>query len=150
MAINVECYPNRNFQWLFFTPMFNVDINQAVKDKLRPGEQLTNATALRIFKQIKWKSDMLSLLTKPIVSISLSCIVLLAGFFIPASGIALYAARVFVSTVGGSMVGYSFENGFNGFLPLLSRAYRDQSQRASEYIRIIENAAGHEKRFVLA
>ena len=149
MALNIEHYPGRKFSMFSFTPEFSVDLNKSVKDKLNEGEQLTNATALKILKQIKLKSDIISFLTKSIVAISFSAGVVVAGFCIPAAGTALFVAGIFVRALGGGMLGYSIENSFNGFLSQLSQAYRDQSQRAGEYIRTLE-IADHEMRFILA
>lgn len=158
MSINIEHYPNKNFSIFPFTPVFSVDLNKSVKEKLNEGEQLTNATALKILKQIKWKSDIFSFLTKPIVAIALSAGVFgvglaisaagAAGLAIPVVGIALVAAGLFVSVLGIAMVGHFIENSLNGLLSRLSQAYRDQSQRASEYIGTLETA-DHEMRFVL-
>ena len=147
MAFNIEHYPNRRFDIFPFTPTVSVDLNKSVKKKLSDGEQLTNATALNILKQIKWESDILSFLTKPIVAIVLSNGVLGAGLCIPAAGIVLWLARIFVSVLGGGMLGFSIENSFRclgkslcikGLFPQLSQAYSDQSQRANEYIRTLE------------
>lgn len=148
MVLNIEHYPGKRFRMFSCAPEFSVDLNNSVKEKLKTGEQLTNATALKILKQIKWKSDILSFLTIPIVAISLSAGVLVAGFCIPAFNTALFVAHIFVRVLGGMMLGFSIENSCKGFLPELSQAYSDQSQRAREYIRTLE--ANQEMQIVLA
>ena len=140
MTLNIDHYPNKSFKILPCTPDFTIDINQSVKERLKEGELLTNATALKIFKQIKLKSDILSFLTKAIVLIPLSTAIMIAGFCIPPAGIALLAARVFVAALGGCIVGFSIENYFNNFLPRLSQAYSDQSERAAEYIQKLKSS----------
>lgn len=147
--INIDHYPARRFILCGCTPIFSVDLNQAVKEKLKNGEQLTNATALRILKEIKWKSDIRSFLTKPIVAISVSLGVLIAGLCIPTAITVLTVTSMLLQILGAGMLGYSLENYWNDFLPDLSRAYSALSQKASEHITVLE-AASQEMQFVLA
>lgn len=145
MHLNIDHYPDRTFKILPCTPFLNIDLNESVKKKLKEGEVLTNATALKILKQIKLKSDVLSFLTKPIVLISLSTVIMIAGSFIPvavagAAAVVLIAAQVLVVALGASIFGYTVENYFNDFLPQISEAYRDQSQRAADYIQRINSS----------
>lgn len=150
MNLNIDHYPNKNFKVFSFTPVFTIDLNQSVKERLKAGEVLTNATAIKIFKQIKLQSDILSFLTKPIVLISLGASIFLAGLLIPATGLALGAARVLVCALGGGILGFSIENYFlSSFLSQISEAYADQSKRAAEYIKKLE-ASNQEFVFALA
>ena len=56
MTLHIECYLGKRFAIFSFTPVFSVDLNTSVKEKLNDGEQLTNATALKILEQIKFNS----------------------------------------------------------------------------------------------
>lgn len=139
MSLNVDHYPNKFFNlsiFFVFNHIFKVDLNQSVKEKLG-SQQLTNALALKIFKQIKLKSDVLSFLTKPIVFIPLSVAVFAAGFVLPQTGIALAAIGIMLCTLGGGMLGISIRD---NFLSQLSQAYSDQSKRAAEYIKNLESS----------
>lgn len=142
MRLNIEQYPNKTFLLSSLTPAFNINIQNAVKGKLQLNEQLTNATALKIFKQIKWESDVLSFLAKPIVLIPLSVAICATSFLLQPTALPLIILKVFISTLSGGLVGYSLENSYNGFLSKLSLAYSEQSSRANEYIRTLENHEG--------
>jgi len=139
--MNIDNYPNSYIYKFPLISFFTIDLNQSVKEKLKPGEVLTNATALKIFKQIKLKSDVLSFLTKPIVLIPLSASILVTGFFIPVPGSAVIATAIAVgvfvlSLLSSFVLGYSIQN--RGNLSKLSQEYKDQSRRAAEYIRAIK------------
>lgn len=138
MTLHIDHFPGVAFY--VCNREVGIDIHKSVKEKLGKEAQLTNATALKILKEIKWKSDVLCFLTKPVVAISLSAAVLVAGFCIPAVGVALLAARIFVCSVGGGMVGFSVGSSVNGFLSQLSDAYSQQSRMAAIYIEGIEGA----------
>ena len=151
MAIDISHYPQRSFNLIGgITPTFTVDLNQSVKEKLKEGEKLTNETALKIFKQIKWKSDVLSFLTKPVVLLPLAAILFGVSFSMPvATGLALKIASLVFSVLTGLFLGYILWNFLNGILPQLSQAYKQQSERANEHIRALK-AANHELEFNLA
>lgn len=138
MSLNIEHYPNRPFK--VFTHGFMIDLNQSVKEKLGAGQKLTNALALKIFNEIKLKSDILSFLTKPIVFIPLSVAVFTAGFLLPETGIALVAIGIMICALGGAMLSISRAERSNGFLSNLSQAYSDQSKRAAEYIQEVRSS----------
>lgn len=143
MRLNIDYYPNKQFQFSCFSiPVYNfkIDLNQAVKEKLNRGQELTNALALKIFKQIKLKSDVLSFLTKPIVFIPLAAALLATDFFLPKTGIVLVAVGVMIRALGGFMLGISISDSFDNFLYPLSQAYSDQSRRAAEYIQNLESS----------
>ncbi|MCP5506702.1 MAG: hypothetical protein H7A37_00135 [Chlamydiales bacterium] len=155
MDVRIESNPSVAFRTFPSLVTYSIDLNRSIKEKLKAGEQLTNATALKILKQIKWKSDVISFLTKPVFVISLSSGVFLAGMctlivapFIPVAGIVLFAVGLLFGTLGVGMLGDSIKHSLSGFLPFLSQAYGIQSRQASEYIRIIEDA-DHELQFVL-
>jgi len=150
---------------------FRIDFNQEVREKLK-GEELTNALALKIFKQVKLKSDILSFLTKPIVCISLLVAMTAIGvclpIFLPATPamvvIALgitgcllaivlggIGADVLVRDVLANLI--SDDDKDRSLLTQLSQAYRDQSEQAAHYISQLEthiNSAGAEYFFELA
>lgn len=97
---------------------------------------LTKVVASNIFKKIKWKSDVLSLLTKPIVFISLSIATIVVSPHIV--GLSLLAGKV-MGLLGSVWLWFSIENSFNGCLPALSQAYRNQSRQASKCISQLES-----------
>ncbi len=142
MSLNIEHYPNKSFQvsFLFFPlPKFTIDLNQSVKEKLGENQELTNSLALKIFKEIKLKSDILSFLTKPIVLIPLSFAVLAASFALPATGIvALKVIGLIAWALGCCILGFAIRE--PDYLSQLSRAHSDQSKRAAEYIQNLESS----------
>lgn len=143
MSLNIPHYPNISVQqslFFVFTYNFKIDLNQAVKEKLGRGQELTNALALKIFKQIKLESDILSFLTKPIVFIPLSVAVCTAGLVWPETGVALVAIGIMICALGGGMLGTSIREPFDNFLSQLSQAYSNQSKRAAEYIKNLESS----------
>lgn len=145
MSLRIDHYPNQLFAINFpfgLNYTFKVDLNQSFKDKLG-SEQLTKALALKIFKQIKLKSDILSFLTKPIVFIPLSVAAFAAGSTLPNAGIALIATRLIVCLLGYGMLRMSLEV---NFFSLLSQTYSNQSKRAAEYIKNLESS-NHELAF---
>ena len=151
MAININHYPGREFYLIEgLTPAFAVDLNQSVKEKLKEGERLTNETALKIFKKIKWKSDVLSFLSKPVVLISAAVTLSAIAFSSPvATGLALKIIRSVFFAFTGAFFGYSIWSSLNGSLSQISQAYKEQSERANKHIKTIE-AADHELEFNLA
>lgn len=134
MDLNIEHYPASRFSFPYLLPNIYVDINQAVRDKLKPGEQLTNRTALRILNQIQWKSTIAAIVTKPSFLIICSGVVMFSGFLIPATSTALLAARVGLAALGGYGFGFVYDNTQNNFLPRLSLAFELQNERAKNYI----------------
>ena len=141
-TLDIKNVPGTRFG-LPFGCSFNVGVKESVQSKLKPGEQLTNATALKILKRIKLESDIKSFLTKPIVAIPLSIGVLALGLGLTAvAGVVAFVAGLFFAGLGGGMLGFCAENSLNGFLPNLSKAYRIQSIQASKYIRQIDAAEG--------
>lgn len=142
MSLNIEHYPNHRFE-LFPFPDFTIDLNESVKKQLKRGETLTNTTALKIFKEIKSKSDILSFLTKPITLISLGASIsafgiLMAALCPPFVAPVFIVITILIGILGAKIFAYSILNYVNDFLPELSRAYADQSEKAAEYIRILE------------
>ena len=143
MTLAIEHYPEVLFSFPVLGCSFNVDLNESVQSKLKPGEQLTNATALKILKRIKVESDILSFLTKPIVAFPLSIGVAALGLGLTAvAGVVACIASLFFCILGGSMLGFYIKNSFNGSLPRVSEAYGAQSRLASEYIEAIKAAEG--------
>ena len=61
MDLIIEEYPYASFAFISGLKPITIDLTQSVKEKLKKGERLTNETALKIFKQIKWKSDIVIL-----------------------------------------------------------------------------------------
>jgi len=127
---------------------FTIDLNQTVREKSR-GEVLTNESALKIFKQIKLKSDILSFLTKPVVFFPLVFAVAPALTAISCSlpvihgamAIVRVAAIIISFVVGAFGVGLFWAHIFkSASLSELSQAYNDQSIKASQYIMQIETA----------
>lgn len=152
MNLHIEHYPAVGFVGPITSIPWFIDIHEAVKGKLKEGEQLINATALKIFKQIKWKSDVYGFLTKPVVLISLSAAILTIGVAIRSvteRGPA-YVAGVIVSALGAGLLGFVVQNTYNGFFSKLSEAYRDQSNKAKEYIGQIEAAKDQPMTFTFA
>lgn len=146
MSLKIEHYPNKSFAIFSFTPEFDVNLSKSVRENLSENEQLTNATALKILKEIKLKSDVLSFLTKSIVAFPLSAGILIAGLSFPVIGTVSLIAGIFLGALGGGMFGYCIENSL--FLSLMSKAYSDQSERAGEYIKTLETT-DHEMQFEL-
>jgi hypothetical protein len=144
MSFNIQNYPNQRFSLFSFSPIFHVNLSMSVRKKLNIGEQLTNATALKILKQIRWESDIASFLTKPIVCVSLSTGLIFASMYISMTGVISFVANIFL----GGLFGYCVENSINGFLPAISQAYADQSRLASRHINNLA-AATDEMTFTL-
>jgi hypothetical protein len=141
--LSIEHYPNKSFGVRFYPRIFSftIDLNQSVRNKLKAGEVLTNELAVKIFNQIKWKSDVLSFLTKPVVFIPSAVAVTVAGFAIPMTGVALTVTSLALCSLGGFMGGLSYmELCSNKILSELSQAYSEQSTRAAEYIKKLENS----------
>jgi hypothetical protein len=149
MTINFEHSPYQTFQLLPCLPEVTIDMSRSVQNKLKPGEQLTNATALRILRQIKRESDVLSFFTRPIVLISLSIVGVLTATTLFLMNPILRVAGAIALVAACGVAGYTIENTFNGFLPKVSRAYSEQSRLAAEHIRTIENST-HELSFRFA
>lgn len=141
MNLNIAHYPNLTFTGniLFFPLRLKIDLNESFKEKLG-NSQATNALALKILKQIKLKSDVVSFLTKPVVFIPLSVVVTIAGIVIPPTGIILTAISIILCLVGGTMLSISIRSSYDNYLSLVSQAYSDQSQRAATYIQQIESS----------
>ena len=152
MNLQISSNPNKDFYLfsIFSTPygFFNVNLRRSVEAKTK-GEALTNATALNIFKQIKWKSDVLSFLTKPVVCISLSAGLLVGSLFLPSISLSLLKILPYICGIAGGLLGYSIENSIKGFLPAVSQAYREQSEEAAKCIAILEQA-DHDMTFTFA
>lgn len=140
-TITIQSHSSIMFQIRPFSP-FRLDLAQAVRDK-QHSETLTNAVAIRILKEIRIKSQIMSFLTKPVVLIPVGILLvagaLTASFLIPPStslvlNIASIIFCALLSGVAGGFLGFSIENTFTGFLPQLSEAYNDQARHASHYI----------------
>lgn len=146
MALTIEHYPNARLQ--IGGRLLTIDLHEAFQKKLA-GEQLTNAKAIIILKEIKWRSDVLSFFTKPVVLIPFSIIVLISSFLCPLSHIAFIILGILLASIGGGLLGGSVYFTYNKILPKISEAYSQLSTRASEYVRQIE-VANRPMNFVFA
>lgn len=140
MKLHIESYPNLPFRLktLCYTRDFTIDVSQAVKKKLGEKQEVIHSLALKILKAIKWKSDILAFLTKPIIFIPLSFVTVAAGWFFSVKGLIVRIIGMIVSFIGGTMLGISFSKDF--LSSKISKAYRDQSERLSEYIEYVKNS----------
>lgn len=118
---------------------YTIDFTQSVRNLMGKNENLTNETALKIFKQIKLKSDIISFLTRAIVFIPLT--------FVPFGLAAVTSFRMtllplsmFFSALGGSMLGLLAYAFIDNRLSKISKAYSDQSQQAADYIKKLETS----------
>lgn len=142
MNLNLAHLPVKHISLYFFCiPVFDfkMDLDQAVKEKLNNGQKLTNDLAIKIFKEIKLKSDVLSFLTKSVVFITLSATVSIIGFLLPLTGIVLGILKVTLCLLGGYLVGMVMKLP-NNFLSQVSQAYSEQSKQAAEYILQLESS----------
>ena len=143
MSLAISHHPYKDFQMSFLLNLVSynikIDLNHSVKKKLGETKELTNEVALKILKQVKLESDILSFLTKPIVFIPLSFATLAIGMIIPPTGIALIALGFLVCLVAGSMLGLGIQEFYNSFLTQLSEAYGEQSKEAARCISSLQN-----------
>jgi len=149
MSLRIEHHPNKSFEPFCFREIslsyrFKIDLNQAVREKSR-GEALTNDSALKILKQIKLKSDILSFLTKPVVFFPSLFALTTATLCLPvipgAVGTVVVAAKVISYVVSFFGVGYMMAEIFETpFFSKISNAYNKQSSAAATYIALIELA----------
>ena len=72
--------------------------------------------------------DILSYLKRPVVAISLSAVVAITGFCIPATSLLLLVARIFFSALGGGMLGFSIQHTLSGRMSKWSNHYHRMSQ----------------------
>lgn len=122
----------KTYRLAWFTPPFKVSIFHSVSEQ---STGFNRETALKIFQEIKVKSDILCIISKPITVISFGAAVLIGGALLALSGIvALVAAGIFIAVVGAGILGYGIYNTCNGLLTELSEAYANQSQKAQELI----------------
>lgn len=143
MDLNIEHYPNNRTYFINFLNKsifeFKIDIQESVKGKLKEGEQLTNETALTIFKQIKRKADVLSFLTKPVVALSLTTIMFAISSGTPAPKQALASiAKSIADAITAILFGLTIKLSIDGFMTQISQAYKDQSNKVKEYIAQVE------------
>lgn len=146
MNINSVTIPNEvitAFSINFFGKnILNVSINLGESFQKRADlNTLTTETAIKILKNIKLKSDILSCLTKPVVLIPLSLTVMTVGFIFSAFSVNSFALSflgILFSAVGGGMTGLSLKFTFTDLLPLVSKAYRKQCQLAEQLIKELE------------
>lgn len=122
----------------FFIPEFSVGIRSSLEKKLGERVEVTNQEALKILKEIRWKSAFMYEITQPIFLMSFSIAALCGSLLIPPVGLALYALRVTLAAISGFFVGFSMQNSLNGELPKISNAYREQFKDAIRTIKILQ------------
>ena len=83
---------------------------------------------LRQLQYERLRYDILSYLTRPVVAISLSAVVAITGFCIPATSLLLLVARIFFSALGGGMLGFSIQHTLSGRMSKWSNHYHRMSQ----------------------
>ncbi|MES2273410.1 MAG: hypothetical protein V4487_04395 [Chlamydiota bacterium] len=139
MAVIIRHIPNRVFDFGSCVPNVRVDIHASVKKRLKPGEELTNEVALRIFKQIKWTSSVKMFITAPIVLIAFGALIKgLAYLIFPIVSVACKVINLLGTCfiAAGILGGCCFSD---GFFSNLSAAYKDEREQAVAYIEILKN-----------
>jgi hypothetical protein len=133
MSLYIDHYPNKNFDGL------RIDIHQAFKEKLGK-EELTNDLALKIFKRIKFDSDVKSFLSKPVVMITSAVASTATGFaLLHFGGIALIVTGFVACMLGTSTLSVLMSEEFRNFFSRISQAYSEQSERAAEHIEQLQS-----------
>lgn len=148
--MNFIPHPNGSFDLSCFgisLHRFQININQSFREKLENNKP-TQALTLKILKQIKLKSDILSFLTKPVVFISLSVAVMTTGFVLPATGIVLVAIRTMSVVLGSRILDFFMRSNNDNFLSRVSEAYGKQSQQAATYITVLESCHDEFRKFI--
>lgn len=140
MDMLIDNFPNCNFNIHPGLPIIKVDIKESLLAKLKHGQQLTNQTALKIFKQMYYQSLIIHALLKPVVAISMSLLVLGCSLSVPETSTALIVAAYFARFIGFYCLQYTVTNSLSGFLQNMSDAYARQSDRLNDYISRIKAA----------
>ena len=126
------------------SPLFTVSVEDSLKAYSKPGQDvLTQQAGLKALKTIQWKSDLLSLLTKPCVLIGIGCILLggaiALSYVVTAVALTVIALMVLRCT-GAFLIGYAIQNGCNGTLKKMSGAYDRRSADAAALINQLQDA----------
>lgn len=140
MDILIDNFPNRSFKIHQGFPSIKVDIKESVIAKLKQGQELTSQTALKIFNRMYNQSLIIHAITKPVVAISLSLVVLGLSLSLPETSTVLIVAGFFARFVGFYCLQYTILNSQSGFLQNMSNAYAQQCDRLAYYISMIKAA----------
>lgn len=131
-TITIEHYPNTLFALGGFSA-FSVDINDAVKAKMKDGEELTDKTALSILESIKIKSMIMSQLSYPPIAIALAVLASGSGALLTITSVGVAAILGVALTILG-LVTTGLIILCDNDLDKLSEAYSQQKYQATQYI----------------
>jgi hypothetical protein len=107
-----------------------IGIRASVKSKLAGKTELTREAALKMFNSIEFWSSVKAILTKPLVLLSISLVLLTVGLSIPGVHVALIILRVFLGAIGVGILGGTIENYWSGTLTSISKAHDQTSRQA--------------------
>jgi hypothetical protein len=111
-----------------------IGIKESVKSKLAGKTELTHEAALKMFKSIEFWSSVKAILTKPLVLLSISLVLLTVALSIPGVHVALIILRVFLGAIGGGILGGTIQNYWSGTLTAISKAHELTSRQAAQQI----------------
>lgn len=125
--------PNAHF--FIFGNALTIDLNLSVKKRLGSDNDLTNEKAIKIFKDIALKSNLVAFLTSSSVIVVFASLAFTAAFIISVNITTpiLVITQIFLFVFGGSILGYAFFNPFNT-ISLISQAYTTQGKLAQEQL----------------